>query len=313
MFQFWCSFNWLHQFLKMGIIYKITSPSAKVYIGKTYDLRKRINCHKHASKKDGTNIILHNSIKKYGWENHLLEILEEVDDATLNEREIFWIRQLKTYCYENPFGLNMTVGGDGQRSTWMHDTKRRAAMSERFRGEKNPFYGKTPSAEVRKIISEKATKRHLERGTRVPQWGVDKGREKCSKKVVAYDLKGKFIAAFKSCGIAASFFGMHHQDISTVARGEQQHSHKMIFRFYDETYPQAIDVSGIVFKRNVSEILLVNKKGEVIKEFVQADVAAKELGIPAVSIRRVAGQNKGKALRSGHIFFYKDQLSNQFN
>ena len=41
----------------------------------------------------------------------------------------------------------MTLGGDGQRSTWMHDTERRKKQSRLFSGQGNPFYGKTHSEE----------------------------------------------------------------------------------------------------------------------------------------------------------------------
>lgn len=53
----------------MGFIYKITSPNSRMYVGKTYNIRKRINSHKCASKKE-TSIILMNSIRKYGWNAH---------------------------------------------------------------------------------------------------------------------------------------------------------------------------------------------------------------------------------------------------
>lgn len=45
----------------MGVVYKITSPTGKIYVGKTYNFRKRMTWHKYATKK-GSKIILHNSI-----------------------------------------------------------------------------------------------------------------------------------------------------------------------------------------------------------------------------------------------------------
>lgn len=147
----------------MGFIYKIVSPTNKTYVGETYDLRKRINCHKCASKK-GTSIILYNSIKKYGWGTHKLEIIEEVADELLDEREIFWIKELRTYCYENKNGMNMTKGGGGQRSTWMHKTEQRKKQSERFSTTGNPFYNRKHSKETKKLLSDKAKKRTKKSG-----------------------------------------------------------------------------------------------------------------------------------------------------
>ena len=96
----------------MGVIYSIMNPKGKLYVGKTYNLRKRINSHKCCTRK-GSTVILHNSIRKYGWDNHLLSVIEEVPDEFINEREIFWIATLKTYCYENKMGLNMTMAEMG--------------------------------------------------------------------------------------------------------------------------------------------------------------------------------------------------------
>jgi len=68
----------------MGFIYKITNPNNKIYIGKTYCLRKRINGHKSYSKK-GFKHILYNSIRKYGWDLHKIEVIEEIADELMNK------------------------------------------------------------------------------------------------------------------------------------------------------------------------------------------------------------------------------------
>jgi predicted GIY-YIG superfamily endonuclease len=41
----------------MGVIYKITSPSGKVYIGKTKNFTKRESSYKSEVKKNKTEII----------------------------------------------------------------------------------------------------------------------------------------------------------------------------------------------------------------------------------------------------------------
>lgn len=69
-------------------IYKITSPSGRIYIGQSRDINKRKNYY---SKLDCKNQIrLYNSLLKYGWINHLFEIIEECDFANLNVRERYW-------------------------------------------------------------------------------------------------------------------------------------------------------------------------------------------------------------------------------
>ena len=66
----------------MGYIYKITSPSGKIYIGQAKYLRKRINAHRNSMKRKWTNIILINSFKKHGFDEHYFQIIEECDNAT---------------------------------------------------------------------------------------------------------------------------------------------------------------------------------------------------------------------------------------
>lgn len=94
-------------------IYKITSPSNKVYIGQsTKSVEDKIHsyvlCERYTKSK--RKIVV--AIKKYGWKNMHFEIIDE--DATwskeeLNAREIFWISHYNSISD----GYNMTTGGDG--------------------------------------------------------------------------------------------------------------------------------------------------------------------------------------------------------
>ena len=74
--------------MKVIGIYKITSPSGRVYIGQTVDFVKRKSHYKKLKRNH--QIILYNSIKKYGWESHTLELIEECDVFLLNDRERYW-------------------------------------------------------------------------------------------------------------------------------------------------------------------------------------------------------------------------------
>jgi group I intron endonuclease len=56
-------------------IYKITSPSGKIYIGQSTNIENRFNSYRILDCKK--QIKLYNSLKKYGWDNHIKEIVEE--------------------------------------------------------------------------------------------------------------------------------------------------------------------------------------------------------------------------------------------
>lgn len=97
---------------RIGYIYKITSPSSKIYIGKTNNLRNRICAYRNAHKSN-TNTLIYTSIKKYGWDAHVFEVIDSASIDILNELEISYIQKYNSYRHNNPYGLNLTIGGDG--------------------------------------------------------------------------------------------------------------------------------------------------------------------------------------------------------
>lgn len=66
-------------------IYKITSPANKVYIGQSINIENRIKKYKYFISKKQTK--LYYSILKYGYDNHIFEVIEECSIEDLNERE----------------------------------------------------------------------------------------------------------------------------------------------------------------------------------------------------------------------------------
>lgn len=95
--------------VRLGLIYKFTSPSNKSYVGKTVQsFSKRMSGHK--TKSSGCTALKH-AINKYGWAEMKREIVEEnIPENQLNDREKYWI---KTYDTMAPHGYNLTDGGDG--------------------------------------------------------------------------------------------------------------------------------------------------------------------------------------------------------
>jgi len=69
-------------------IYKITSPTKKIYIGQSSNIYLRWNKYMREDCADQPRIL--RSLKKYGPQNHIFEIIEECSLEQLNEREIHW-------------------------------------------------------------------------------------------------------------------------------------------------------------------------------------------------------------------------------
>lgn len=100
-----------------SVVYKISNKTNnKVYIGKTNNIKRRISQYKYMICFNVLhNKHLQNAINKYGINNFSFEILEEVNDNLLSEREIYWINQYQSY--DNKKGYNKTFGGEGLTAT----------------------------------------------------------------------------------------------------------------------------------------------------------------------------------------------------
>lgn len=96
----------------IGYIYKLTSPTGRIYIGQTNDITRRLKEHKKNSKKQTTNgsVKLNKSLKKHGWDRFKVEILfkGECTYDLLNDLEIHYIRIFNTFNSEK--GLNLMAG-----------------------------------------------------------------------------------------------------------------------------------------------------------------------------------------------------------
>ena len=71
-------------------IYKITSPSGRIYIGQSRDLNRRERDYQKYIKDSNSQVKLLASINKYNWENHIFEIIEECEFEQLNIRERYY-------------------------------------------------------------------------------------------------------------------------------------------------------------------------------------------------------------------------------
>lgn len=90
-------------------IYSITNIiNNKKYIGQSVNISQRWRAHRTRYQIEDS--YLYRSIRKYGLENFLFEILEECNQENLNEKEKYWIKYFNTTNPEK--GYNLTKGGD---------------------------------------------------------------------------------------------------------------------------------------------------------------------------------------------------------
>lgn len=108
-------------------IYKITSPSGRVYIGESVDIKKRwcsynrLECYKQRR--------LYSSLLKYGHDNHIFEIIEECAIEDLFCRERYW---QDFYDVLGDSGLNCRLTECGELKIQVSDeTKNKISESNR--------------------------------------------------------------------------------------------------------------------------------------------------------------------------------------
>jgi len=139
-------------------IYKITSPSNKVYIGQSWEIEKRWYHYKYLLPYQRQFKLL-NSFKKHGLESHSFEVVHElpkdVEQIVLDTYEKLYINQYKECGIEL---MNCTDGGKGGKLC--DETKKRIGDAQK---------GKKRSQETKDKISEANRLRALS-----PDW---KGRK----------------------------------------------------------------------------------------------------------------------------------------
>lgn len=96
---------------KITGIYKITSPTGKVYIGQSVDIAKRFWYYRSLNCKAQRK--LYHSLQKHGVKNHVFEVLETCEVSNLDAMELLYINQYASFNTDN--GLNLKEGGNGSR------------------------------------------------------------------------------------------------------------------------------------------------------------------------------------------------------
>lgn len=88
-------------------IYKITSPTKKVYIGQSKNIEQRFKSYRGTKCRYQHG--LRNSFEKYGVDRHKFEIIEECLPDELDLKEIYYIDLFQTF--NSKYGLNLRHGG----------------------------------------------------------------------------------------------------------------------------------------------------------------------------------------------------------
>lgn len=176
-------------------IYKITSPSGKVYIGQAIHIYKRwSNYYKLCNCKQQVKLL--NSLKKYGIKSHKFEILEKCKVEELNDREVYykqleldkvngdWTKVLFCRLYDKSSGPLTDEIKQNIKNSYTHEVRER--MSKAKKG-------------ITKYSEESKLKMSLgKKGKPLSEKHLIRIKNQKTKKINQYDLEGNFIKEWKS-------------------------------------------------------------------------------------------------------------------
>lgn len=185
-------------------IYKITNPKGKIYIGQTIDFERRVYQYKMLNCKEQPK--LYNSLKKYGYENHVVELIHQCQETNLTILERYYQELYKTVENDNLNCFLVTTKDKTGRHT--EETKRK--MSESAKGKK-----KTAEHIAKLPQNQKGYKGKPRNESFKLNQSLNNGR---NRMVYQYDKDDTFIKEWFNIAEAERQLG--HKNISYAALGK---------------------------------------------------------------------------------------------
>lgn len=230
-------------------IYKITSPTNKIYIGQSVNIYTRWNRYKNLHCTNQFRI--YRSLKKYGIEKHKFEIIHECLPEELNDLEKYYVDLFQTF--NNKYGLNLIDGGGSKakhsqesinkiiesRKWYKHSQKTKDKLRIAKLGNKNPNYNKPHTEEWKqkmkgRIPPNKGQKASVETKKKQSIAAIKRGGNKSIMIPVSmYDLNEYLIKDFDNIRQAAMFIGNVKlaSNIAKCCNGKRKKCHEYIWKF----------------------------------------------------------------------------------
>lgn len=183
--------------MKSGIYLIKNLITNKLYVGKAFYIRKRLNTHKWALRHNKhANSYLQRAWNKYGEVNFLFDIIEYCDISVLPEREGYWVDFYK--ANDDQFGYNLMIVG---RKNHTHSAETKGKMRDAKLG--------------KKMSSE-----HLKNNTLSKY-----------KPVLQYDLNENFIKEWLGASQIRDELGYNQGNITAVCNEKRKTAHGFIWKY----------------------------------------------------------------------------------
>lgn len=244
-------------------IYKWTSPTGRIYVGQSKDLKQRKEWYLAMRIENSSMTKLKRSFKKHGIENHIFEIIEYCFLEQLNDREIYW----GLYYNTLEKGLNCKLGE--QNCIFSESTKNK--MSKAKKGTKQTEEQK----QKRKLSTKETWKKKMENGYKRAYYKqTEESKQKISQfqkeKIVSEETKQKISQSLKNKPKSES----HKQNMSKSKKGKPVHTEesKQKIREYGKNRDLTKMREAAVKARSKS-ILQYDSQNNFIKEWKSSNEA----------------------------------------
>lgn len=205
----------------------------KIYVGQTIQgFRVRTMQHMRAN-----STYFEKALNKYGLELFDYKILDRAESVyELNEKEKYWIKKLDSM---KPNGYNLCEGG-GVTTGYQHrdESRRKMSLTKKkigsMRGEKNHYYGKHHTPEIREKMAE--AWKNPERLARLKEQNEKLDRTYQQRKVLNIETG----EVFNSIKEAASKYNLKETHISRVCRGGRKTTGGFHWEYVDKTNDMTI-------------------------------------------------------------------------
>lgn len=248
----------------MICIYKIVSPTKKIYVGQTWNWIKREYNYTNLECKNQKK--LYSSLKKHGFKNHKFEILiqfnDKISQESLNFYEVYW------WKFYKDLGFNMlNVKEPGSYGKHSEETKRkmrgniisqetRTKISNSLKGRKLPkeVCAKISNSNKGRKMSDKTKKALLEYnklpkkpesiekmrkaliGRKLTPEHIQKYKNRFIRPIYMLDLEGNIVKEFNSLKEASLFLGLSQSNSiwEILSKKGKRKTIKKLYTFIDK-------------------------------------------------------------------------------
>lgn len=292
--------------MKTYTIYKLTSPSGKVYIGQTISITNRFSCYKNLLCEAQT--LLYRSLIKYSWASFIKEIIETgLTKLEANELEIKLIKQFQ----DSNISLNIQRGGNLTKTP---DKLCQFSLNGNFIKEWDSveeactFYNIKPTS-VR--VACKRKKNEQEGFLWLYKKDYDKGilpmksNVKTREEIVQLKKSGEYIIIYKNLKQCLGMTKANRANIVGCLLKKQRSAGGFIF-MYKSDYDEAINYSTTIrpLKKDSKTVIQYDLEWNYINEFLSLKLAEIATGVTKATISYIC-RNGDRKKNKNRKFLWK--------